>query len=530
MASLTGEQLKDSYQSLVTIGDSIVPNPTSGQLENGLGNPITALGIGTASPDVELQVASDRNGKIRIESTVSALNANDLAGAFEVYKNDASTNGVGVFGSLNVYSQDLGGSSYLTLNTSGSDGNNQARLRIDSSGTIQVRNQTPTIQLYNTDTSLSNEQTLGDLDWYQNDPSGSGVNVVAKIRGVNESSFQGQGALAFHVGASGSASEKVRIDSLGNVGIGATSITAVGSRKTLHINDSSGSAIRLSESSTDIAFLSYDSTSFFRLSSSDQIALMTAGSEAMRIDSSGNVGIGGIADSSYRLHLYNTNNSEMAFEATATGGGFFRVGTGSTASGFGGALRIYDVNASAERMRIDSSGNVLVGTTATPATLTGTSTESGIGFDGTSGFGVFVRNGSVPLYANRRGTDGDIISLRKDGTTVGSISVTGSSTSYNTSSDHRLKENVVPMEGALDKVAQLKPSRFNFIADTDRTVDGFLAHEVAEIVPNAVSGEKDAVDEEGNPMYQGIDHSKLVPILVGAIQELKAEIEQLKAQ
>jgi hypothetical protein len=111
---------------------------------------------------------------------------------------------------------------------------------------------------------------------------------------------------------------------------------------------------------------------------------------------------------------------------------------------------------------------------------------------------------------------------------VGTISTNGSATAYNTSSDYRLKENVVLMTGALDRVSQLKPSRFNFIVDADKTVDGFLAHEVQHIVPEAITGEKDAVDEEGNAKYQGIDQSKLVPLLVGAIQELKAEIEILK--
>ena len=93
-----------------------------------------------------------------------------------------------------------------------------------------------------------------------------------------------------------------------------------------------------------------------------------------------------------------------------------------------------------------------------------------------------------------------------------------------------VKDNVVEMTGALNRVSQLKPSRFNFIADKDKTVDGFLAHEVQEIVPEAITGEKDGVDENGNPSYQGIDQSKLVPLLVGAIQELKAEIETLKTQ
>jgi hypothetical protein len=162
---------------------------------------------------------------------------------------------------------------------------------------------------------------------------------------------------------------------------------------------------------------------------------------------------------------------------------------------------------------------------------------------------------------------------------VGTITTSGTSTAYNTSSDYRLKENVVEMTGALDRVAQLKPSRFNFIADADNVVDGFLAHEVQSIVPEAVTGTKDAMkdeeyevtpavyedkvhpaieevtDEEGNVIteakeswtenvlvteavmgtrsvedYQGIDQSKLVPLLVGAIQELRAEIELLKSK
>jgi len=105
-----------------------------------------------------------------------------------------------------------------------------------------------------------------------------------------------------------------------------------------------------------------------------------------------------------------------------------------------------------------------------------------------------------------------------------------SATSYNTSSDYRLKENVVEITGALDRVDALKPSRFNFIADPEKTVDGFIAHEVQAIVPEAVTGEKDAVDEEGNPVYQGIDQSKLVPLLVGAIKELSAKVATLESQ
>jgi len=121
---------------------------------------------------------------------------------------------------------------------------------------------------------------------------------------------------------------------------------------------------------------------------------------------------------------------------------------------------------------------------------------------------------------------------------VGTITTNGSATAYNTSSDYRLKENIVTDWDGTTLLKQLKPSKFNFKADTDTTVQGFLAHEVSSIVPEAVSGTKDAVytaDEaadgegtEGQPKYQGIDQSKLVPLLVKTVQELEARIKTLE--
>jgi hypothetical protein len=112
---------------------------------------------------------------------------------------------------------------------------------------------------------------------------------------------------------------------------------------------------------------------------------------------------------------------------------------------------------------------------------------------------------------------------------IGSISnVSNTSVAYNTSSDYRLKENIQTMTGALAKVAALKPCTFNWI-ENGSAGQGFIAHELAEVVPDCVTGEKDAVNEDGSIKPQGVDTSFLVATLTAAIQELKAEFDAYKA-
>jgi hypothetical protein len=111
----------------------------------------------------------------------------------------------------------------------------------------------------------------------------------------------------------------------------------------------------------------------------------------------------------------------------------------------------------------------------------------------------------------------------------GFIAVNQYAVTYSTSSDYRLKENIVPISNGIERLKELKPCRFNFIeGDPNYVVDGFIAHEAAEVVPEAVTGEKDAVDEDNNPSYQGIDQSKVVPLLTAALQEAISKIEQLE--
>ena len=112
----------------------------------------------------------------------------------------------------------------------------------------------------------------------------------------------------------------------------------------------------------------------------------------------------------------------------------------------------------------------------------------------------------------------------------GSITVNGTSTSFNTSSDYRLKENDVKISDGITRVKQLRPIRFNWKADSSTTEDGFFAHEVQPIVPESVSGEKDATVDAIGEGYQKIDHSKLVPLLTAALQEAIAKIEVLQTK
>jgi len=171
------------------------------------------------------------------------------------------------------------------------------------------------------------------------------------------------------------------------------------------------------------------------------------------------------------------------------------------------------------RLYIDSSANVIFsGGTAVPS-----SSVAGAAFDPNTNGRVILKLGTSST-ANQ-----GLAEFFNPNGLVGSIITNGSATSYSTSSDYRLKENVVELTGATDRLKQLEPKRFNFIADgSDATVDGFLAHEVQSVVPEAITGTHNEVDADGNPVYQGIDQSKLVPLLVATIKELEARITALE--
>ena len=256
--------------------------------------------------------------------------------------------------------------------------------------------------------------------------------------------------------------------------------------------------------------------------------------ERMRIDSSGNVGIGTTTPASFGAIC--TRRGISVGGVTGSVSGSFSDGANDTLSiSHDSSLSRLTFAAltfntgTTERMRLTSGGALFVGTesalsqTGRATFVSGGNvlvTQAG---NGTAAFQSTNTSGTSAYYAAIFSNNGNTF------TTCGTIEVSGTTTSYNTSSDYRLKEDVQPMTGALAKVALLKPVTYKWKFDGSNS-EGFIAHELAEVCPQAVSGEKDALKEDGSIMPQGIDTSFLVATLTAAIQEQQALITQLTAR
>ena len=266
-----------------------------------------------------------------------------------------------------------------------------------------------------------------------------------------------------------------------------------------------------------------------RLRYDDSNKLYTA-SYGIQVGSAGGSVFSGL--SNYQAYFGFDANSSSSFGGVVMGSGPNGNSPFIAASkaGNGTALHLDFRTNSYIRMRLDSSGNLGIGTTSPTHSIHCLNSSDVAKFDhaGTGNTTAIVMRHA---RGGLSGYNGKMISFTgNDGSEEGSINIHQTSVAYNTSSDYRLKENEVAITDGITRLKTLKPYKFNFKKSPDVKVDGFFAHEVSSVVPEAITGTKDEVDSDNNPVYQGIDQSKIVPLLTAALQEAIAKIETLETK
>jgi hypothetical protein len=429
-------------------------------------------------------------GRVTIEGSTSAtttLNAltlrNSLDGGVGLYFDNAVSNNLASI-EAQVTAAGAGTDDGVLVFSTAANGTNTERARIDSGGNVGIGTSSPTAKL---DVYREIRVTQGQAQ-YRFRITNTDGNARLLVDGDTSSLIFGTSGAGFGAVAA----EHARIDSSGRLLVGTTSTPGQVPAGSVHINSGSH----------------YSSGGFGRFWVPGQ-----------QIGTAQYAGLYGLA---------NTYNAYYSGGWKSLGGG--TAGAITIDEGifsYSNSNSVSEPNAAltwTTRLVVDAGGILLVGKTATNIANLGWE----LGQNGGAQTVTISGTNQAFVYNNTSTAGTATVAFRTAGVEKGYIAWTNSSTSYVTSSDYRLKNSVAPMTGALAKVALLKPCTYKWNVDGSDG-QGFIAHELAEVVPQCVTGEKDAVDAEGKPQYQGIDTSFLVATLTAAIQELKAEFDLYKS-
>ena len=436
-----------------------------------------------------------------------------------------STSGVGTSDAISFKVGNNGATTAMTVNTSGNVGigttspSSILQVRQDQNGTtrsiIQNRNATgtPIVEL----DFITGAYDLSD-NRYAYIQSGGSANQY----------------IAFGTGSGASPSERMRIDYNGNVGIGTTSPITVSGRN-LNLYNPSGvqATIQLQDTTTgttnaDGFQIQVNGTSSYVWNlETGPLIFGTANAERMRIDSSGNVGIG-TSSPGYKLDVQNSSSVTAQLKTTSGSYAQWQIigAAGTTTFGTDSSTGFVYTTSNipltfgtnnTERARIDTSGNLLVGTTSYAGLWGG-------GIYSNADIAIGNNSGTAGRYCRLDGfSDKLSVVWSSSSTDNNSIYYAWGGTAWVNSSDERLKENLIPIDNALQKVNSLRAVIGNFISDEEKIKHPFLiAQDVQKVLPEAV--------DANDPEKLGVAYTDVIPLLVAAMQELKADNDALKAR
>lgn len=532
---------------------------SSGRLLAGTSSARTDLILGTRGGRVQIEAASstaaDAIDNSSLCLTMGTSGSAESGGSANIFFTRTKSDSLG--GVTSVANNDILGGLYFQ-GTDGTDAVSAALIKAEVDGTPGANDMPGRIVLATTADGASSpttRMTITSSGQIQVSNSGTAAAPAVSVGTTDNGIYSpGTDQVAISTGGSG----RLFVDASGNVKIGGTSSVDTDGLSIETTQTAGGlNIISPNNGRGDIFFGDADDKNVGQIRYShvnDSFTIRTNASDRFVIDSSGRLLVGtsstssnagvviqgasGGSDGILKLASDNatpadgealgnltfsaSNHSSSARIITRRDGGTWTAGS-SEPTRLEFSTTADGASSPTERIRITSEGYVFVDNSSMPLQNSINTTNTGLKVVSTTN----TTDSKIECFSTVTATRYGIVFSNPNGI-VGSISTNGSATAYNTSSDHRLKENVVDINDGITRVKQLAPKRFNFIADADTTVDGFLAHEAQAVVPEAVTGTKDEVDDDGNAVMQNIDQSKLVPLLTAALQEAVAKIETLE--